>query len=95
MKIGICSFHLRIPCVHSLKEKRSVVKKISTKIKQNFNVSIAEIDNHDVWQTATLGIAVVSNDGPFLQGVIDKVLDYTENNFDGEMLILHTEVICI
>ena len=93
MKIGICTLEFRIPYVHSLKEKRSIVKKISNKIQQKFNVSISEVDTWDLWQTATLGIAVVGNNGPFLEGVIEVLINYAESIFDGEIRVLHTEVI--
>ena len=95
MKVGVCALELRIPYAHSLKEKRSIVKRISNKIQQKFNVSISEIDTQDLWQTATLGIAVVGSHGPFLEGFLETLIDYAENIFDGEIRVLHTEVIAV
>jgi len=95
LKIGVCTLELRISYVHSLKEKRSIVKKISSKIRQKFNVSISEVDTQDIWQTATLGIAAVGSQGPFIEGALETIIDYVENIFDGEIRILHTEVIAI
>ncbi len=46
--------------VQSLKEKRSVVKSITTRLKQRFNISVAELEHQDLWQRTTLGIAVVA-----------------------------------
>ena len=95
MKIGVCILELRIPYAHSLKEKRSVVKKISNKIQQKFNVSISEVDTQDVWQTATLGIAVAGSHVPLVEGVLESLIGYSESIFDGEVRVLHTEVIVI
>ncbi|WP_028308274.1 DUF503 domain-containing protein [Desulfitibacter alkalitolerans] len=95
MKVGVCTLELRIPYAHSLKEKRSIVKRISNKIKQKFNVSISEIDTQDLWQTATLGIAVVGSHGPLLEGFLETLIDYVESTFDGEIRVLHTEVIAV
>ena len=95
MKVGVCILELKIPYAHSLKEKRSILKKISNKIQQKFNVSISEVDTQDLWQTATLGIAATGNNAPFLEGVLETVANYTESIFDGEIRVLHTEVITV
>jgi len=95
LKIGVCTLEFRISYVHSLKEKRSVVKKISNKIQQKFNVSISEIDTQDLWQTATLGIAVAGSHAPLLEGILESLIDYAESIFDGEIRVLHTEVIAV
>jgi len=95
LKIGVCTLEFRMPYVHSLKEKRSVIKKLSNKIQQKFNVSISEVDNWDIWQTATLGIVVVGSHGPLLEGILETLIDYTESIFDGEIRVLHTEVIVV
>ena len=95
MKIGVCTLEFRISYTHSLKEKRSVVKRISNKIQQKFNVSVSEVDTQNLWQIATLGIAVVGSHGPFLEGVLETIINYVESIFDGEIRVLHTEVIAI
>jgi len=62
MLVAVERFDLRIPACGSLKEKRHVVKTLSSAIRQKFNVSVAEVDHHDLWQRTTLGVSVVSRD---------------------------------
>ena len=64
----------------SLKDKRQVIKSVVASIRQKFNVSIAEVDDLDLWRRATLGIACVSNDSSHANRVLDKVLDHLEAN---------------
>lgn len=74
MVIGTLRIVLQIPSARSLKEKRQVVRRVVDRVRARFNVSIAEVADNDRWQTATLGVAVVSNSRPFVNEVLDKVL---------------------
>ncbi len=95
MRIGALLVTLRIPENHSLKGKRRVVKSIVDQVAGRFNVSIAEIDNHDVWQTATLGVTCVSNDGRHANEVLSSIVTFLERTrgdaeiIDYEIEILH------
>ena len=80
MIIGIGTIYLRANWVHSLKEKRMIVKSITAKVRNKFNVSIAEVENQDIHQSIVLGIASVSNDSRYANSVIQNVLDYIESN---------------
>lgn len=75
MVVGVLEVSISIPQANSLKDKRRVLKSVKDRLRNNFNVSVAEIDNHDVWRTATLGIAVVSGDTAYANGVISRVQD--------------------
>ncbi len=96
MTIGACKVVLHLPENRSLKGKRQVVKSITTRVKNKFNVSVAEVDGYDLWQTATLGIAYVSNSGPHANEVLSKVVDFINglrveaNVMDYEIDIVHT-----
>ncbi|HYU57593.1 MAG TPA: DUF503 domain-containing protein, partial [Actinomycetota bacterium] len=59
MMVAVVSFDLRIPGSTSLKEKRHVVKALSASLRQRFNVSVAEVDHHDLWQRATVAVSAV------------------------------------
>ena len=74
MIIGIGTIYLRANWVHSLKEKRMIVKSITAKVRNKFNVSIAEVENQDIHQSIVLGIASVSNDSRYANSVIQNVL---------------------
>jgi uncharacterized protein len=78
MHIGTLTVTIHLAEGFSLKDKRQVVKSLVETTRRKFNVSIAEVDDLDIWRRATLGIAVVSKDAKFCNQVLDKVLDYFE-----------------
>jgi uncharacterized protein YlxP (DUF503 family) len=73
MLVALERFDLRIPGCGSLKEKRHVVKALTAAIRQKFNVSVAEVDHHDLWQRTTLGVSVVATDGYHAKRVLHEV----------------------
>jgi len=94
MNVGVCKINLRLPENLSLKGKRQVLKSIITRIRNKFNVSVAEVDNHDRWQLATIGICCVSNDNRFTNEVLSKVADFVINSrFDVEILDYEIEIL--
>ena len=78
MTVGICTIRLRLAENQNLKGKRQVVKSITTRVKNKFNVSIAEVDELDKWQVATLGISCVSNSHVHANEVLSKVVNFIE-----------------
>ena len=94
MNVGICRIELRLPENQSLKGKRRVLKSITTRIRNRFNVSIAEVDNHDLWQLATIGICCVSNNSRFTNEVLSKMVDFiVDSHFEIEMLNYEIEIL--
>lgn len=73
MLVALSAFDLRIPGCGSLKEKRHVVKTISGGLRSKFNVSVAEVDHHDLWQRTTLGVSAVGAQGFHLKKVMHEV----------------------
>ena len=82
MKIGYLEIKLGAPWVHSLKEKRMIVRSIIAKVRQSFNVSIHEIGTQDEHQIITLGVTTGSNSFPQLQSVLDQVVNFIESNYE-------------
>jgi uncharacterized protein YlxP (DUF503 family) len=80
MVIGVCTVTLHIPQSQSLKAKRRVIKSIIARVRNQFNVSIAEIDANDAWQRAVLGLACVSNDAPYAHGLLERVVQTISNS---------------
>jgi uncharacterized protein YlxP (DUF503 family) len=80
MIVGVSLIKLYLPGSHSLKDKRSVVKSLTARIHNEFNVSCSEVDHHDVWQSAAIGVAMVSNDTARIQEVLDHVVRWIERN---------------
>lgn len=85
MIIGTAQVKLYAPWVHSLKEKRAIVKSINDKVHNKFNVTIAEIDEQDIQQTIVLGIACVTGTVAFASSVIENVINFIENSTDAEI----------
>ncbi|MCA8941606.1 MAG: DUF503 domain-containing protein [Planctomycetes bacterium] len=78
MHIGILQFTFQIPHAASLKDKRSVVRSMKDRLRQRFNISIAEVDDHDQMTVGTLGAAMVGTDVRYINGALDKIVDALE-----------------
>ncbi len=79
MTVGVLRLTLYIPENHSLKGKRSVLRKIKARVGEKFNVSIAECDDHDMWQRAMLGICQVGTDQAFVDGALREVVRFIDD----------------
>ena len=96
MNVGICKIKLRIPDNQSLKGKRQVLKSITTRVKNKFNVSVAEVDDQELWQSAMLGICYVSNDKRHTNEVLSKVVDFiVGGRFEVEILDYEIEILTV
>lgn len=73
MLVALERFDLRIPGCGSLKEKRHVVKTLTNAIRSTFNVSVAEVDHHDLWQRTTLAVAVATGEAFHARKVLQEV----------------------
>ena len=94
MNVGTCRVKLRLPENTSLKGKRQIVKSIITRLRNKFNLSVAEVDDNELWQVATLGIACVSNNKRYTNEVLSKAVDFIVNGrFDVEMLDYEIEIL--
>jgi len=78
--------HLRVPEVQSLKQKRQRLKSLGADIRKAFPVGFAETDHHDLWQRATVGIAVVSSDHGHLNRLIHSIRRYLDARPEIEVL---------
>ena len=93
MNVGVCKIQLRLPENMSLKGKRQVIKSITTQLRNRFNVSVAEVDDNELWQKAVLGVCFLSNDTRYTNEVLSKVVDFVANGrFDIEMLDYEIEI---
>jgi uncharacterized protein YlxP (DUF503 family) len=91
--IGTGKIYLYASWVHSLKEKRMVVKSVIDKVKHRFNVSIAEIENLDMHQSIVIGIACVSNSTKHANSSIQSVIEYIEQNTDAVLENIEVEIL--
>ncbi|MCD6518887.1 MAG: DUF503 domain-containing protein [Anaerolineae bacterium] len=93
MVVGLCTIELQIPESASLKRKRQVLRSVMARVRNEFNVSVAEVDHQDSWQLATLAVACVSSDAGYAHGLLERVVRYIERgHFDLVLLDYETEL---
>ncbi len=95
MVIGVCRLELSIRENHSLKEKRRIVKQIVDRVKHRFNVSIAEVGKNDLWQSAELGLCMVSNDRRFTNQALDTIVDFIESITSADVIASEMEILTL
>ncbi|CEN88161.1 ylxp-like protein [[Clostridium] sordellii] len=92
MKIIIIKVKLRANWVHSLKEKRMVVKSLVKKLQNKFNISVSEVDNQDIHQSIVIGIAGICLDSRQADSTIDNIINYIYENTDAEIINIDTTI---
>jgi uncharacterized protein YlxP (DUF503 family) len=84
--VALCMFDLRIPGIGSLKQKRHIVKTLTASLRAKFNVSVAEVDHHELWQRATIAVSSVAGEGHHLRRVMHEVERHVERWAEVEIL---------
>jgi uncharacterized protein len=79
MVVGVLRLELLLPENHSLKGKRSVLRAIKSRVQNKFNVSIAECEDHDLWQRATLGVSQVGAEQPHVDACLREVVRFIDD----------------
>lgn len=92
MQIGVMQIRLYAPWVHSLKEKRMVVKSLIAKIKNKFNVSVAEADEQDTHQIIVVAMCYVFTNEMQPDSVWDKIINFVEDNTEAEITDVIKEI---
>jgi len=90
MEIGVSEIELQLGGVRSLKEKRKLIKSVIAKIQNKYNLSVAEVDYQDVWQSAVLGLAGISTEKSYLSRVLEKAVHIIEE--DGNCVIVDYKI---
>ena len=93
MIIGCCSIKFYLHRNNSLKGKRRVVRAIKDRLKNDFNVSVAEVGDQDFWQSLHIGISAVGSDRPYMDGLLTKVVDAIDRMSLAEMVDCKTETL--
>lgn len=91
--IGTGKIYLHANWVHSLKKKRMIVKSIIAKVRNKFNVSVAEIEDLDLHQSIVIGVACVSNSNALSNSMIQNVMNFIESNTEAEILDIQIEIL--
>ena len=76
--LGVLSVAIHIPAAQSLKQKRFVLKSLKDKVRNKFNVSVAELDGQDKWQVSTLGFAMINNDHRYIDSCLANLKSFVE-----------------
>ena len=93
MVVGVAKLILRLPGNKSLKGKRKVIKSVCERLRQRFNLAVAETDVQDVWQTAELGIVTVGNQKSYIDSKLDKAINFVEDMQVAEIVDIQRELI--
>jgi uncharacterized protein len=92
-RVALGTIELHLPDVDSLKGKRHVLKGLKERVRAKFEVAVAEVDHHDIWQRATLAVACVSSDSRHANEVVSKAMDFIEANVDGSVIDTTVEIL--
>jgi uncharacterized protein len=96
MHVGVCKLHFRLPENSSLKGKRQIIKPIIARIRNKYEVAVAEVGDQEDWHLATVGVCCIANDAPFANEVLSHVVNFVEaGNFDVEMLDYEIELLTV
>jgi uncharacterized protein len=90
--VGVLQVELSIPGAYSLKEKRHVLKGLLERLRRDFGVSAAEVDRQDVWNSAIVGIAFVSNESRHAESHLQKALNSLSKAHDVDVSDSQIEV---
>ena len=86
MTVAVMTFRLRAPWVHSLKEKRMIVKSLITKLQNRFHVSAAEIEEQDTHQIIVIGVAAIVPHNAMADSLMDEISQFVEESTEAEVL---------
>jgi hypothetical protein len=92
-RVALGTIELHLPDVDSLKGKRHVLKGLKERVRIRFEVAVAEVDHHDIWQRATLAVACVSHDSRHANEVVSKAMDFIVGNVDGSVIDTTVEIL--
>ena len=92
MKIAAITFRLHAPYVHSLKEKRMIVKSLVARLQNKFHVSAAEIDEQDTHQIIVIGVAAIVPHNAMADSLMDEISLFVEENCEAEILDEQREI---
>ncbi|MBC8282732.1 MAG: DUF503 domain-containing protein [Nitrospinae bacterium] len=93
MVIGCCSIKFYLHGNNSLKGKRRIVRAIKDRLKNDFNVSVAEVGDQVVWQSLHIGISAIGSDRPYMDGLLTKVVDAIDRMNLAEIVDCKTETL--
>lgn len=92
MVVGCLELTLTLSASESLKDKRSVVRRTIDRVQHRFHVAVAEVGLNDVHDRALIGISAVANDSSFVNSILDKIVDFVEDDLLGRAEVTDTRM---
>jgi len=92
MLIGSLLLEMNIPAARSLKDKRSVISSLKTKLRNKFNVSVAEVGEKDLWNRADIAIVVVGDEFSFIDSQLQEIIKFVEYTKDAFIVDIKQEI---
>ena len=80
MVVAACTIQIQLYGIHSIKDKRSIVRYITKRLPRQFNIAAAEVDDQDIWQSSIIGLVAVGNDHRYLHSMMEKSVAWIETN---------------
>jgi len=94
LHVGILKIYLRLADNYSLKGKRKLIRPAIAQLQNKFNISVAEVEDQDEWQSAVIGVSLVSGDSRLVQEILSRIIDFIDSGrFSFEVAETRTEVI--
>ena len=93
MVIGLLTLELHIPGARSLKDKRQALRGLEARLRNRFNVSVAEVEHQDLWQRARLAVVTVNTDHAHLESTLNSVAGEAENAREIQVIAVETEIL--
>lgn len=86
MIIGLLSLEIYLPFSNSLKEKRKRLVRVRDRLKSKYNVAFSEIDYHEKWQRALIGVVTLNDQKIIVEKTLNKIIDEVHELIDGEII---------
>ena len=93
MYVGILKLMFEIPWAQSLKDRRSVIRSLAQKLRNEFPVSVAEVDIGNAHQIAKLGISYVASDAKTAEAMMRHISDFAQDHSDAQVSVMESEII--
>jgi uncharacterized protein YlxP (DUF503 family) len=93
MIVGVAAIEIHLHGSQSLKEKRGVVRSIGRRLRNRFNVAVAEVGGQDLWQRALLGVTAIGSDAALIRSVLDRAIVFAEEMHLAEVIRSEVEIL--
>lgn len=93
MTVGILKLDIHLPGNRSLKDKRRIIKSLTTRLRNNFNISISEIDYQDLWQRTLLGVGMIADGNAYIQHNFSNIVNFIKKEKEIYLIATKEEIL--